>query len=372
MYTTLRRFFILLPMLALFLAPLAGGLLRGLPVAFLEFPPRTQYIPHAPFAPTVFAFFAALTVGTLCLLIQPRWFGFRQTTSSSLVTRHSSFPAWFWLGVALNVISWVGAWGRFTWLGEFKDHTFFPLWFGFILAMDGLVCRRTGTSLLRRSPFTFFILFPISAVAWWYFEYLNRFVQNWWYEGAAQFSALHYVFFATLSFSTVLPAVFEMQTLLASFRWFQEAYSRGPTWKPWPRPLLAAVPLAGIVGLILLARLPNPLFFTLWLSPLAILAGSLALAGVETPFSDLKKGNYSALFSLGVAALACGFFWEMWNYFSLPKWHYAVPYVCIAKIFEMPISGYGGYLPFGPICWCFWLAAKELLGLKKEDMDRPK
>ena len=44
--------------------------------------------------------------------------------------------------------------------------------------------------------------------------------------------------------------------------------------------------------------------------------------------------------------LVCGFLWEMWNQWSYPKWVYHVPGVGFAKVFEMPILGYLGYLPF--------------------------
>ncbi len=47
--------------------------------------------------------------------------------------------------------------------------------------------------------------------------------------------------------------------------------------------------------------------------------------------------------------LFTGFFWEMWNYYSLPKWVYHVPYVGFWKIFEMPALGYLGYPFFGLI-----------------------
>ena len=53
--------------------------------------------------------------------------------------------------------------------------------------------------------------------------------------------------------------------------------------------------------------------------------------------------------SLMFATLFTGFFWEMKNYYSLPKWVYHVPYVGFWKVFEMPILGYLGYLLFGLI-----------------------
>jgi len=51
-------------------------------------------------------------------------------------------------------------------------------------------------------------------------------------------------------------------------------------------------------------------------------------------------------FVLPLAGIWCGFFWEMWNFYALPKWYYTVPYIGFWKVFEMPLLGYSGYLPF--------------------------
>jgi hypothetical protein len=40
----------------------------------------------------------------------------------------------------------------------------------------------------------------------------------------------------------------------------------------------------------------------------------------------------------------------MWNHYSYPKWEYCIPYVQRFQIFEMPLLGYLGYLPFGLQC----------------------
>jgi len=40
----------------------------------------------------------------------------------------------------------------------------------------------------------------------------------------------------------------------------------------------------------------------------------------------------------------------MWNWKSLAHWEYSVPFVYRFPIFEMPILGYAGYLPFGLVC----------------------
>jgi hypothetical protein len=40
----------------------------------------------------------------------------------------------------------------------------------------------------------------------------------------------------------------------------------------------------------------------------------------------------------------------MWNVHSLNKWIYSVPYVHRFLVFEMPLLGFAGYLPFGLEC----------------------
>jgi hypothetical protein len=64
----------------------------------------------------------------------------------------------------------------------------------------------------------------------------------------------------------------------------------------------------------------------------------------------MTQGNWRLIISSATAALFCGLFWEMWNYYSLARWEYSIPFVDRFKIFEMPILGYAGYLPFGLEC----------------------
>jgi hypothetical protein len=73
-------------------------------------------------------------------------------------------------------------------------------------------------------------------------------------------------------------------------------------------------------------------------------------AGRSTCFSEVEHGDWRCVFRLCLAALICGFFWEMWNMYSLSQWIYTVPYVNRFHLFEMPILGYSGYLPFGLEC----------------------
>ena len=92
------------------------------------------------------------------------------------------------------------------------------------------------------------------------------------------------------------------------------------------------------------------LYPLLWVSPLLVIVSLQAIAGEQHIFSALLEGDGLVFVTSALAALICGFFWEMWNYYSLAKWIYAVPYVHRFLIFEMPFLGFAGYLPFGLEC----------------------
>ena len=74
-----------------------------------------------------------------------------------------------------------------------------------------------------------------------------------------------------------------------------------------------------------------------------------ALAGRPTVLSQLAQGDWRSVW-VGTAALICGVFWELWNWRSLAHWEYALPFVHRFQLFEMPLLGYAGYLPFGLEC----------------------
>jgi hypothetical protein len=116
---------------------------------------------------------------------------------------------------------------------------------------------------------------------------------------------------------------------------------------PWtPRVTL----VVSAMGLALIGIFPDQLFALLWVSPLFIILSLQALNGQRTLLYPLRRGDWRPLVVPALAALICGFFWELWNYYSLARWTYAIPFVQRFHLFEMPIVGYGGYLPFGLEC----------------------
>ena len=333
--------------------PAVGVLLNGRPLSpYLEFPPRTRYVEHEPFSWGAFAGLAVVVIIAIILLIMRLSAGAGQQDhdAGKPLSPDRPFPWWGWLGVCLTLGAWTLAWNRFSWLGPLQNHTFTPLWLGYILAVNGWTLRRSGRSPLTHATGAYLALFPLSAVFWWFFEYLNRFVQNWYYIGG-DFDAWSYFWYATLPFSTVLPAVLATREWLRTFSWPRVWFGYGrPVRVSRPRLLSAAVLAGAGGGLAGIGVWPNLLFPLLWVSPLLIVVSLQGLSFEPHVFSPLARGDASGLASAAAAALVCGFFWEMWNLYSAAKWIYSIPYVHRFQLFEMPVLGYAGYLPFGLEC----------------------
>ncbi len=330
--------------------PLFGVYLAGYPVSvFLEFPPVTQYVKHVPvsqIALVAFAIGIIVVYGPLAARIVVAYMRRRNSYESA----YAPFPWWGWLGLVTGLASWFFAWTRFPWFEAFQPHTFAPLWFSYILMINGLCYRRTGHCMMLDRTRLFLSLFPASAVFWWYFEYLNRFVQNWRYVGA-EYGPWTYFCLATISFSTVLPAVLSTQEWILSYKWFREGFENfRPIQKCYPSLSAWLVLIVFGIGLTGIGIWPNYLFPLVWVSPAAIIVALQSILKERHILADLAKGDLIAAISACVAALICGIFWEMWNYYSLARWIYSVPLVHTFPIFEMPVLGFAGYPPFGLEC----------------------
>jgi hypothetical protein len=357
--------FSLLAMMLLGL-PMLGVLLSNKEIAtYLEFPPQTFYVKHAPFFWPIFIGYTAFVLAIVApFLVRV----FRVKTSVRAAHSHAfSFPWWGWFGILLGVIAWILAWNRFQWFVRFQPHTFTPLWIAYIITMNALTYRRIGHCMMCDRPTSFLLLFPVSAAFWWVFEYLNRFVQNWYYVGS-QFGPWEYFLYATLPFSTVLPAVKGTQEWLLSFSWPGKKFKNYiPIRFNRPKRLAWAVLIITGAGLAGIGVWPNQLFPLLWVSPLLIVVSLQNIFEDDHIFSSIPHGDWQQVVTAALAALVCGFFWEMWNYHSLAKWKYSVPFVHRYQIFEMPVLGYAGYLPFGLQCA---VIAKIFTG--KEGLSYPK
>jgi hypothetical protein len=250
-------------------------------------------------------------------------------------------PRRLFFGALLVAIFWWSSWSGPDLLGH---HSFFPLWLGYVLVVDAVVAMRSGTSIFQCSWRVFALLFVFSAPLWWGFELANMRLDNWHYSLPHHYTWLQYHTEATIAFSTVLPAVLVTTELVASskriraLRRFRPAFTQSRA-----TPVCIAL---GVVMIVAAVAFPSYCFPLLWVGPFFIVDPVNALRGQPSLLTQARRGDWRMIASLAIAGLVCGFFWEMWNSQAMPKWTYSVPHVGSPKLFEMPILGYGGYIPF--------------------------
>lgn len=341
-----------------------------LPPGFAIFPPLFVEAPPG-FDLVIFIGLALVEAVIVLFLLFPQWFGFTIPSPAPKSTP-VQFPAWFWIGAALTLFFWWLMWARVTPFGDLVYFAFTPLWWGFILTLDGLVYHRSGGySLLAARPKTLLISAAVSLVGWFYFEYFDYFaLGNWYYPNSTMPELSHaiVVLLYLTAYTTVWPVIFEWYTLLNTFPGLASRYSKGPK-IALPGGLLFGGGFILIFGVVFF---PYPLFWVMWIGPLAIFSGHLIRKGIWNPFTPMAEGNWGPALLMALSGMFNGFFWELWNWGSAHPaqpvtnpnyWVYDIPYVNVIHIFaEMPLLGYMGYMPFGILAWAIFIWLGALFG----------
>lgn len=264
----------------------------------------------------------------------------------SAMPKDKPHKRWLWpthglVGLILVAVCW-----PLNWIlpGVRTAYLFFLLWLGYILVVDALVWKRAGNSFWSRSRKDFLLLFLISAPVWWSFELINLRTANWEYLGRELFSPVQFNLHCTVSFSVVVPAVLETAELIGSFGWM-ERFAFGPC-IPATRAVFVGLFLLGLAMLSALLLWPKIFYPFAWASLVFVLEPINYWTGRPYFLEDLREGDWRTVISLSLGGLVCGLFWEMWNYYSFPKWIYHIPGLAFLRLFEMPLLGYGGYIPF--------------------------
>jgi len=307
----------------------------------LTWAPLSKVVPHRGMTGAVHS--RSGTLGVVSLTSEPTLRAGQETGSDhgTAWLARRRLPAYGWLGLGLTGVFWALNWG----LDGMRTHWgFFPMWLGYCLTVDALVVARKGTSLLRRSVPGYVGLFLVSMPAWWLFELANERTRNWVYLSDGSIVGLRYFVLASLSFSTVIPAVFGTAELAGTWSWIRRI-GGGPRLEArWP--VLAGMAGCGLLMAVLVLAWPRYFFPCVWTAGFLIVEPLNAMLGHRSLLDQTGRGEWRGVVALCVGCLVCGWFWEMWNYWSFPKWEYHVPWVGWCHVFEMPLLGYGGYLPF--------------------------
>ena len=245
-------------------------------------------------------------------------------------------------------------------LGQIDVVTIFVtpiVWTGYILTIDAAIFRLKGRSLVKSAPPAFGWMALLSIPLWLVYEAYNLRLENWRYVGLPQNTALR-GFGYLWSFATIWPAVLETAEFLRATQF------RGGPGRPVALParwLAVSGAILLLVPLLVPPAMGAYLFGLVWLGFAFLLDPLNYRARSPSILGDLERGDRARLWSLLLAGVICGFFWEFWNYWATAKWVYVFPMFQRAKIFEMPVPGYLGFPAFGVEVFAMYVYVARLL-----------
>jgi hypothetical protein len=234
-------------------------------------------------------------------------------------------------------------------------------WWGYILAIDALIWKLQGHSLLGNRRREFWQQLPLSIAFWLIFEVYNLYLDNWTYIGlpVRRWEA---TLGALIAYATIMPGMFLTAELLSTLGVFVRFHV--PTFNPSNR-LLYLLMLLGFACLMTPVLVPRHiaqyLFALIWIGFILLFEPVLYASEGSSLLRDLTEGRLHRILSLVAAGYICGVLWEFWNYWATAKWVYTVPFSEEVRFFEMPLAG---FLGFGPFAWEFaaMYATVRLLG----------
>ena len=270
--------------------------------------------------------------------------------------RRTALPLYSWAGLALLATAGVLLWRHAYWTSIF----FTPIaWTGYLLLVDGAVLAVRGHSRLHDTPREFAIMAALSVPLWLMFEAYNLRLQNWEYIGVPLNPWLA-LLGTTWAFATITPGILETADLVEGFGWFGSS-------RPlrFSRAAENVMMIFGALCLLLPLVLPQHIaaywFALVWIGFVFLLDPLNRRVGAPSLLADFANGRSARFWSLFVAGWCCGWLWEFWNYWATAKWHYIFPIMQDWKIFEMPIPGFLGFLPFALECFVMYTTARWAL-----------
>jgi len=244
--------------------------------------------------------------------------------------------------IATPLLIWaVALWGALQGRESYASWLYFFAWWPYILLLEGWLYLLEGRFWLLARPREFLRICGWSVTFWLVFEALNLVLHNWRYAGMLPRWWLRWPGYA-LAFATVLPGILLTARVLTALGAWKGARGRSRNWTAWP-PLSL---ILGVLCLILPLYLPRYAFPLIWLAFFFILDPVNTFMGGKSLTRRWLAGERQETFCLLAAGLICGIWWEAWNYPALSKWVYVLPVLNFGKIFEMPVLGYLGFLPF--------------------------
>ncbi len=235
-------------------------------------------------------------------------------------------------------------------LRPLSDGWYSFVWFGFLLAADAVVARRTGASLVLDRTADIAFMLVASTVVWWGFELANvKLMASWSYTPSPDVSMTAQRIRSSVAFASLVPAMWQVGLLTAALWPRRDAAMRARLGAaeegvaPAPRPTLAVLVAGGLALLVTAVALPVVSLPLGLLGVFLVADATNALRGRPSLLARALGSDLHFASRLVLGNMAAGVIGEAWNYRADPKWTYDVPYADFLHVFEMPLPGYLGY-----------------------------
>ncbi len=215
-------------------------------------------------------------------------------------------------------------------------------WWSIILLMDGINFRLQGSSFLSRSHKLFSASALLSVPVWLVFELFNISLQNWRYLNLPDCIIERWAGYF-IAFATVIPALVELSEF---FKGILPKKNLSLFQVKTGSALLTVFFLMGIAFLVLPLVFPAYFFPLVWLCFIFILEPVNYKLNLPSILKKFETGRWNDFWCWCLSGLTAGFIWEFLNFYAGSKWEYSIPYFDFAYIFEMPLLGYFGFIPF--------------------------
>ncbi|MDP8214296.1 MAG: hypothetical protein RAO92_06970 [Candidatus Euphemobacter frigidus] len=266
---------------------------------------------------------------------------------------------YFYIGVILIAGGMVNSWFGSP---RLADWTTPACWWGYILILDAVIYRIRGKSIIRNNIRLFIYQCVFSVLFWGVFELNNLHLRNWAYVDLPP-NPWETAVGMALSFATIMPGLFYTAELIDISGLFKKI--KLPPLRISPVFAYILI-LLGMIFLVLPMMLPPTiatyLFIMIWLGWIFFLDPVNLYSGTRSILADLTQGEGSRIAALFASGVVCGLLWEFWNFWAGSKWVYTAPFMPEIKIFEMPVVGFLGFLPFAVEYFVVYHTARLIFG----------
>ncbi len=240
------------------------------------------------------------------------------------------------------------------------------VWYGYILLIDSFVYKKNKSSLITKYPKEFIFLCLLSIPFWMIFELYNVYTMSWIY--------INYIWYLHLfDFTTIMPAILETFSLLNVYkigeRFDVKKHIKNSN-KDKKKLIIYVLILIGILASLFPIINPEIGLPFIWIGLFLLLDPLNYIIKRPSILQKVSIGKKSIMLRIWLSGIIMGFFWEFWNYQAYPKWYYTLPlfYMPQFKLFEMPLTGYLGYLPFAAEVFLFFALFRSFIFKGKNDL----